>query len=196
MLTERSLHIKSKTKGSKMVNERVHYLLYFFVFLTVFYGCSKDSGNPVNSNNSTPRSDIPEPIAKEWYAGDLQVQTFLILQPEVSLHRQGREYFSSSLGTDIMRKEYCCSHLLYGCTSTFYAFNKGTVVIEGNKMTLYPTYGKIKSEDNCVSENNYEKPDNVTTEVIYWELGYDEFNQETLWLRYETGDPSAFHIRN
>jgi hypothetical protein len=178
-----------------MANVRVHYFIFLFVFLTFFYGCSKDSSNPVNSNNSTPRSDLPQELVKEWYTGDISSTNFF--NPSTG-------HFSGPSGVGIYfkftqdgyyEKGVLLQSSLYGCTSTFYAFNKGTVVMDGNKMTLYCNYGKIKSEDNCVSENNYEKADNVTTEVIYWELGYDEFNQQTLWLRYENGNPSAFHIR-
>jgi hypothetical protein len=168
----------------------------FIVFAVILIGCSKESSSINQPDDTTPRSNVPVELAKEWYYGNLS---------SVSFFNPATGHFSAPSGPGMFfkfsedgyyEKGVLLQSSLYGCTSTFFAYNKGTAVVEGNKITLYPTYGVIKSEDNCVSENNYEKPDQLEKEVMIWELGFDEYNTETLWLRYETGDPSPFHIRN
>ncbi|MCG3121153.1 MAG: hypothetical protein ALAOOOJD_04144 [bacterium] len=57
------------------------------------------------------------------------------------------------------------------------------------------TDGKIKSVDNGVTNNNDEKPDQLQTETILWQIGPDDYGVATLWARYPDGAPSAFHRR-
>lgn len=184
-------------KGDNMNSRSKNRLLYLpVVFALLLLGCSKDGSNPVSGPaESTPRSEVPVQLAKEWYYGNISSTNFF---------NPGTGQFSAPSGTGMYfkfttegyyEKGVLLQSSLYGCTSTFYAFNKGTMVVEGNKITLYPTYGKIKSEDNCSTENNYEKPDDIQKEIMLWEIGLDEYNQETLWLRYEDGQPSPFHKR-
>ncbi len=182
----------------KMLSDnKVNIVLYSLFAISVFAaGCSKESSSINQPDSSTPRTNVPVELAREWYYGNLSSTNF---------YNPGTGQFSAPSGTGMYfkftedgyyEKGVLLQSSLYGCSTTFYAFNKGTVVIEGNKIILYPTYGSIKSEDNCVSANNYEKPDQLEKEVMIWELGLDEYNSETLWLRYEDGNPSPFHIRN
>lgn len=171
------------------------------VFLSVVFsllvtGCSKNNDSINEPGDLTPRTNIPSNLAREWYTGNIS---------SINFFNSATGQFSSPTGVGMYfkfsnegyyEKGVILQSSLYGCSSTFYAFNKGTVVIDGNKMILYPTYGKIKSEDNCVSSNNYEKPDQLSEETMIWQIGMDEYNLETLWLSYESGDPSAFHIRS
>jgi len=49
--------------------------------------------------------------------------------------------------------------------------------------------------DNCPPNYNYEKPDQLQSETILWQLGRDEYEIETMWARYPGGDSSAFNRR-
>jgi hypothetical protein len=177
-----------------MKNRLVLYLL--FVSFILAWGCSDDKSNPVNQpEDSTPRSDVPQQLAKDWYYGNISSVNFFNPNTGGFSAPSGVGMYFKFSGDGYYEKGVLLQSSLYGCTSTFYAFNKGTMVVEGNKIILYPDYGKIKSEDNCYTENNYEKNDEIQQEIMYWETGFDEYNSETLWLRYEEGDPSAFHLR-
>lgn len=184
--------VKSKWSGAKVIT--IFYLLVAFGMFAA--GCSKDSGSINQPDNSTPRTDVPVELAKEWYYGNLSSVNFFNPSTGQFSAPSGTGMFFKFSADGYYEKGVLLQSSLYGCSSTFFAFNKGTVVMEGNKIILYPTYGTIKSEDNCVSANNYEKPDQLEKEIMIWELGMDEYNTETLWLRYEDGSPSAFHIRN
>jgi hypothetical protein len=84
---------------------------------------------------------------------------------------------------------------LYNCSMTFFAFNSGTMTVQDSILVLYPNYGRIKSLDNCVEANNYEKPDDLEPETIIARHGLDEYGFETLWLHYPDSGASAFHHR-
>jgi hypothetical protein len=92
-------------------------------------------------------------------------------------------------------KGFLMQSSLYNCTMTVFAYHTGKITVEGDKVVLNPKYGRMKSTDTCVSANNYEKPDELKTETMYWNTGKDEFGKDTLWLRYPDGNPSAFHHR-
>jgi len=166
------------------------------VFSLLIVGCSKNNDSITEPDNITPRTNIPSNLAREWYSGNISsINFFNSTTGQFSSPSGVGMYFKFS--TDgYYEKGVILQSSSYECSSTFYAFNKGTVVIDDNKIILYPVYGHIKSEDNCVSSNNYEKPDQLSEETMIWQLGVDEYHSETLWLNYEGGNPSAFHIRN
>lgn len=82
---------------------------------------------------------------------------------------------------------------LYGCTTTIHSFSQGTVIVEGNKILFYPTYARIKSEDNCSQANNYDKEDELLQETLLWESITDESGKPALRLSYENGTPAVFY---
>jgi hypothetical protein len=169
---------------------------FFFICLLTLniLGCSENSTGPSQNNeNTTPGNKVPEQLAGSWTAGNVSSVNFFNPGTGSWAPPSGVGVFYKFTGDGYCEKGVLLQSSLYGCTMTVHAFQKGTAAVEGNKITFYPTYGRIKSEDNCVQENNYEKPDELTNEIIFWELGVDEYGDETLWLNYENGTPTAFH---
>lgn len=183
----------------KTTQKRFLKLLIFSILFTFFafslYGCSENPSdiNDENKDPRTPRTSVPQQLVASWTTGTISSINFFNTNTGAWSAPSGVGIFYKLTQDGYYEKGVLLQSSLYGCTTTFYAFNKGTVNLEANKIVLYPTYGKIKSEDNCVQDNNYEKADNLATETIYWELGVDEFGNEVLWLRYENGSPSAFY---
>ncbi len=162
-----------------------------------FGGCksnptaSDDSNN--NVGNNTPRTSVPAQLVSTWQRGTVSSINFYNPLTGTWGAPSGTGMFFKFTRDGYYEKGVLLQSSLYGCTMTFFAYNKGTMTVEGNKIVLYPAYGKIKSIDNCVEKNNYEKPDELKSETLLWEHGQDEYGVETLWLRYPEGNPSAFH---
>lgn len=130
-----------------------------------------------------------------WYAGTVSSVNFYDPNTGAWGAPSGTGVYFKFTADGYYEKGVLLQSTLYGCTSTFYAYNKGTMTVDGDKIVRYPTYGRIKSVDNCVASNNYEKPDQVQSETILWQTGTDEYGFETLSARYPEGEPTAFQRR-
>lgn len=181
---------------SKLTGLMVFTLLGSFIFY--LYGCKDNPTGPKDEGNNdpgTPRTSVPAQLVAEWFTGTISSIDFYNPNNGVWGAPSGTGIFFKFYSDGYYEKGVLLQSSLYNCTMTFFAYNKGTMTVEGDKIVLYPTYGRIKSEDNCVQENNYEKADQLESETIFWELGQDEYGNEVLWLRYETSNPSAFYQR-
>lgn len=181
---------------SKLTSLIIFTLLSSFIFY--LYGCKSSPTGPKDEGDTgsgTPRTSVPTQLVAEWYTGTVSSIDFYNPNNGVWGAPSGTGIFFKFNPDGYYEKGVLLQSTLYNCTMTFFAYNKGTMTVEGNKIVLYPTYGKIKSEDNCVAENNYEKADELQNETIFWEFGQDEYGNEVLWMRYETSDPSAFYER-
>lgn len=159
-------------------------------------GCRKNPTTVAADNNDgpdTPRTPVPGALVGAWYSGTVS---------DINFYNRTTGNFGSPSGTGIFlklsaegyyEKGVLLQSSLYNCSMTFFAYNSGTITIKDSIITLYPTYGRIKSLDNCVPENNYLKNDQLVTETIIAKLGEDDWGNETLWLRYPESNPSAFH---
>ncbi|NUM74481.1 hypothetical protein HUU40_08980 [candidate division KSB1 bacterium] len=166
------------------------------MFALLVSGCRKNptAVDPDDNNGpDTPRTPVPTALVGAWYSGTVS---------DVNFYDRATGQFGSPSGTGIFlklsaegyyEKGVLLQSSLYNCTMTFFAYNSGTITFKDSTITLYPTYGRIKSSDNCVAENNYLKNDQLVTETIIAKLGEDEWGNETLWLRYPESNPSAFH---
>jgi len=179
----------------KLTGITVFTLLVLFAFS--MYGCNESPTDAKNeeNNSSTPRTSVPNQLVADWYAGNITSVNFYNPTTGAWAAPSGTGVFFKFTADGYYEKGVLLQSSLYGCTTTFFAYNKGTMTVEGNKIVLYPTQGRIKSVDNCVEEYNYDKPDELQNETILWEIGVDDYGNEVLWLRYETGDPSAFYQR-
>lgn len=169
-----------------------------FIILILFVGGCKssptdaDDGDGKNGGN-TPRTSVPAELVGDWKTGTVSSVNFYNPTTGVWGAPSGVGMFFKFTPDGYYEKGVLLQSSLYGCTMTFFAFNKGTMTVAGDTIVLYPTYGKIKSMDNCVQDNNYEKPDDLKSETLIWERGQDDYGAETLWLRYPDSGPSAFH---
>jgi hypothetical protein len=169
----------------------------FALFMILMLGCKSNptaaDDNNNNNGNNTPRTSVPAPLVGAWQTGTVSSVNFYNPTTGSWGAPSGTGMFFKFTPDGYYEKGVLLQSSLYGCTMTFFAYNKGTMTVEGDKIVLYPTYGKIKSVDNCVADNNYDKPDQLKSETMLWERGQDEYGVETLWLRYPDGNPSAFH---
>jgi hypothetical protein len=165
------------------------------IFALSFVSCKESPNGPNDdkTDEKTPRTSVPAALVGEWQTGTVSSVNFYNPTTGVWGAPSGTGMFFKFTQDGYYEKGVLLQSSLYGHTSTFFAYNKGTMTVEDNMIVLYPTYGKIKSVDNMVQENNYEKPDELKSETMLWEKGFDEYGLETLWLRYPDSGPSAFY---
>jgi len=156
-------------------------------------GCKKSPTDNGENIENTPRTSVPEVLTGEWQTGTISSINFFNSSTGAWGTPSGTGIFFKFSKDGYYEKGVLLQSTLYGHTMTFFAYNKGTMTVEDNVIIIYPTYGRIKSIDNMVQENNYEKADDLTPETMYWEVGTDEFGYLTLWLSYQDSNPSAFH---
>ena len=51
----------------------------------------------------------------------------------------------------------------YSSRMQVFIYNEGRAVVEGNTIKVYPTKGTVRSQDNCVVKNNYNRPDDIAS---------------------------------
>jgi hypothetical protein len=80
------------------------------------------------------------------------------------------EWVGNAYGTSVMFDfkpdgRYTQSILIatqaYSCKMQVFIYNEGKAVVEGSVIKVYPTKGTVKSRDNCVARNNYDRPDDI-----------------------------------
>lgn len=164
----------------------------FLIFAVSFTSCKKSPTDP-DDDDRTPRTSVPAALVGEWQSGTVSSVNFYNPATGAWGTPSGTGMFFKFTPDGYYEKGVLLQSSLYGHTTTFFAYNKGTITVKDSVIVIYPTYGKIKSVDNMVAENNYEKDDQLESETMLWAKGFDEYGFETLWLRYPDGAPSAFH---
>lgn len=82
---------------------------------------------------------------------------------------------------------------LYNCTMKVFGYERGTVVFTSSTVTVYPLEATLRSEDNCVAENNYEKPGDKSVVQYTWRMGTDPVDgATTLILTWPNGFEEVF----
>jgi hypothetical protein len=174
-------------------------LLMLFVYLVLHFSSCNDTSTGFNEDeedaNEPPRTSIPAQLVGNWYSGNISGINFFNATTGQWGAPSGTGIFFKFTQDGYYEKGTLLQSSLYGCSTSFLAYNKGTMSVEGNMIVLYPTYGRIKSIDNCVAENNYEKSDQLQQEKIIWHVSLDEYGSEVLMMSYEDSNPSAFYRR-
>ena len=163
--------------------------LVMMVLVGFLSGCGNVSG-PGSVPANTPRSAVPAEMVGSWYEGS--VSTIDYYDPGTGTWAppsgSGFAYTFNADGT------YEYSGILqvstYGCTSTLFGYYTGTVTVEGNVLTTYQNGGKTKYETNCGTNSETAAEAEVT--AFGWQIGPDEYGEETLTLTWPDGETSAF----
>jgi hypothetical protein len=122
--------------------------------LAVQVASAQESGNA-----NAPRTLVPGILAGEWYNG-----TVPLLQYR---DRSTGEWYNEGISTggsyrfypngDYEESSLVVSHLS-GCKTLFYIYERGTMTVIGNTVTLYPTTGRATRDNACDPAGNYDRP--------------------------------------
>jgi Chaperone for protein-folding within the ER, fungal len=74
---------------------------------------------------------------------------------------------------------------LYSCTMSIFGYETGIYTVQDQMLVLTPQVNKLKSEDNCHEDFNYERDEPLEPEYKLFQFGQDEFTGEvTLELTF------------
>lgn len=165
------------------------------IFIFFLAGCGESPNDPAdnNNNNNNPHTNVPDILVGEWQTNNFSSINFYNPSTGGWGAPSGTGMFFKFTTDGYYEKGLLMQSTLYKHTMTVFRYSKGTMTVKDSIITLNPTYAKIKSIDNMIPEYNYDRDDELVTEVIIWVKGIDEYNQETLYLRYTDSDFSAFH---
>jgi hypothetical protein len=139
-----------------------------------------------------PRTSVPAELVGTWFQGSVS---------NTDYYNPSTGSWAGPSGTGVAytftaNGEYqhagVLQSSLYGCTSIVFGWDRGAVAVRGTEVTLTATSGRLKSEDNCVAEYNYDKSIAVDPTVVTYEVGVDDYGTETLWLTWPDGQTLSF----
>jgi len=161
-------------------------------------GASKGIDGSGPSDPPTPPTDVPAALQGAWYHGEVSPSNFYDPTTGHWDGSYGDGLFYSLTADGHYSFGYRLYTSAYGCTNVVFFWKTGTVSVDPvtRSFTVYPHEARMKSEDNCGSEWNYEKNIGKDPETIYWEFGKDDWGGDALLLKYANTDASAFYPWN
>ncbi len=163
-------------------------ILSTLLLSTVLLGACKKDDSLAGSDGTgnSPRTPVPQELTGTWFAGTIGLINFY--NPATGQWSNGRglgEFYKFNAdGT--FEYGWQANFNNYGCTTTGMRYLKGTVVVEGSKLTLYDTYGRARGEYSCAPSSNFDRPEQLRVYSIFTQTGTDELGRPVLQLR--TGD--------
>ena len=83
---------------------------------------------------------------------------------------------------------------LQHCTNSVLGYRRGTVRVNGSALELRSTTHRMKSVDNCVKANNYEKTLENMAETINVQIGTDEYGHVAMVMRSSTTGTDRYYL--
>ena len=152
-----------------------------------------DPGTP---GTPAPGDRVPSQYVGTWVSGNVSPVNFY--SPSTGSWGApsgvGMFYKFSTNGT--YEKGLLLQSTLYNCTMSVFFYVRGTIRVDGTTFDLRSSMNKMKSVDNCVQKNNYEKTLETERETLLLRMGTDDYGNQTLFIRTPDSTPSRFYQRN
>jgi len=155
-------------------------------------GCTDDGGHAGSDPASydTPRSDVPAPLAGEWFIGSLStiqyydsdsrefqdpagVGLFFVFPPHSS-HQPGA-VITTNAG---------------GCQSRLLGDESGTLTVDGSHLTVYRDHVTVEVLSQCGGDGT--RTQGAETRELTWSVRRDESNVEWLELTHTDGSVETY----
>jgi hypothetical protein len=155
-----------------------------------------------DSEDVTPRSEVPAALAKKWMAGAFSMTEFWQYDGTYSGNA-----FEAGLAFDFTPEGDCAFYLVaggtsYGCRNEAFVYKKGTVQfnLDDQSFTFYPTEGNNRGFfRGCGSSfQNYNKKaekKDLTPETYYYSLQQGSNGEDQLVIRFKKDDTSSTIFR-
>jgi hypothetical protein len=136
--------------------------LLAFAFLAACGSESSAATDPDGNTGGGGGTAFPSELQGGWIYG--------VISPTNFHDAYTGEWVGNAYGTSVMFDfkpdgRYTQSILIatqaYSCKMQVFIYNEGKAVVEGSVIKVYPTKGTVKSRDNCVARNNYDRPDDI-----------------------------------
>ena len=153
-------------------------------------------GDPGDPGNPSSGDRVPSQYVGTWVSGNVSTVNFYNPNTGSWGAPSGVGMFYKFLPNGTYEKGVLLQSSLYGCTMSVFFYLRGTIRVDGSTFDLRSSANKMKSVDNCVQKNNYEKTLANETETIMLRMGTDDYGNQTLFIRSPDTTPSRFYPKN
>lgn len=163
--------------------------------LAVLGACS--STEP-GTGPDTPPGSVPPELVGSWYYGSVSPTNYYNPNSGQWSNAYGEGMFYTFKADGTFEFGYRVYAGSYGCTNTMMWYKSGSMSSEpaAKTVTVRPKTALLNSKDNCRPEWNYEKEIDKSPEQLGWRFGQDEWGFDALFLRFPTGEETAFYRWN
>ncbi|UJR87344.1 MULTISPECIES: hypothetical protein [Sandaracinus] len=167
------------------MNERIHlFVIAILAALTV--SACRDDGAP-----DTPRSGVPAEIAGEWFTGTLSTIQYYNRDNGEWLDPSGEGFYFILDPDGFYETGAVITSTVAGCTMRLLGTEVGTVVIEGDEVTVHRHWVKTHVTNSC--GNSGERTQGQETRTMWWSVETDSSGVEWLVLDHGDGTSERYH---
>lgn len=165
------------------------HALFSVLLVGLLGGCGSVAG-PGGGGTNTPRSAVPAELVGSWYEGSVSSINYYDPTTGAWAPPSGSGFTYTFHADGAYEHSGLIQVSSYGCTSSLFGYYTGTVTFAGDVLTTYQNGGKTKYETNCGADSETDAEPEVTS--FRWQLGPDEYGEETLTLTWPDGETSVF----
>ena len=155
-----------------------------------------DPDKPGTPGNPGSGDRVPSQYVGTWVSGNVSPVGFYSPSSGSWGAPSGVGMFYKFLPNGQYERGVLLQSTLYNCTMSVLGYQRGTIKVDGSTFELRSSTHKMKSVDNCVQKNNYEKTLENETETLILQLGNDDYGNRALFIRAPDTGPSRFYPRN
>ncbi len=123
---------------------------------------------------------MPSQYVGTWVSGNVSPVNFYSPSTGSWGAPSGVGMFYKFLPNGQYEKGVLLQSTLYGCTMSVFGYQRGAIRVDGSTFELRSSTHKMKSVDNCVQKNNYEKTLDNEAETLFLRLGTDDYGNRAL----------------
>lgn len=166
-------------------------LFFLLSFVAVLSTSCKDDDTQSEQWDDSPRTEVPSELTNAiWQVGSISFGNFWDDQGQYvgAGHDGAIRYYFKEDGTYELYSYI--SLRSYNCLTQTYTYVKGTVEVNGDKITFHPVEGRYKGADNCASSHNFERPvredeKSKFAKTYQWEIGTGNDGETHLYMLEE-----------
>ena len=152
-----------------------------------------DPDTPTSPGNPGSGDRVPSQYVGTWVSGNVSPVNFYSPSTGSWGAPSGVGMFYKFLPNGTYEKGVLLQSTLYGCTMSVFFYLRGTIRVDGSTFDLRSSMSKMKSVDNCVQKNNYEKTVENETETLMLRMGTDDYGNRALFIRSPDTSASRFY---
>lgn len=131
--------------------------------------------------SQTPRTAVPAKLVGTWYKGSVSSVSFVDPNSGQRSSPSGSGLFFQFSAGGGYANVFMDQTVVGNCVTFFMIWLEGSVTVEGNRLTFYPSKGQKKYTYNCDSSANQDRPltpQELQEHTVYytWALRPDGFN--------------------
>jgi len=151
----------------------------------LFAACTNDDGGL-----DTPRSDVPAPLAGEWFTGSLSTIQYYDDNTGEFADPSGEGFYFIFGDDGLYETGAAINSTVAGCTARLLGDERGTVVVDGSNLTVYRDSVTVQITNTCGNDGT--RTQGAETRHLTWSVRRDSSNLEWLDLRHTDGTVETY----